>query len=83
MKVVKETKIPTIKQMTAIAHNLREKLSCHVEVSVSINAYEIGKYGPPTTSYNLYTSKKYNGESIRNFSTWRGLLTSYNIIIST
>ena len=85
MKVVKETKIPTVKQMKAIAFNLRKELNCHTQIELIVDAYDIpgSDYLEPKVKHRIYTSEKYNGESIRNFNSWKALMTFYKRMIST
>jgi len=85
MKVVKETKIPTIKQMSNMAVNLREKFKCHVQVEVLVNAYDMAEYTRSEgvkVRYQLYTGKKYNGEQVRTFNFWKDLMSFYKRMIS-
>ena len=89
MKVVKETKIPTTKQMSSMAFNLREKFKCHTQIEVSVDAYDLdpylygGEYFKPEVKYRIYTANTYDGESIRHFNSWESLLDFYKLMISS
>jgi len=85
MKVVKETKIPTVKQMSSMACNLREKLDCHVQIELLVDAYDLAEYTRSNTvkvRHELYTSKKWNGDSVRTFESWKKLILCYKTMIS-
>lgn len=74
---VKDTKYPTIKQMTSISENLRKCLKCYATTSIEVSAYE--GLGGTEIEYKIYTdlpiSKFYNLKS------WRALLSKYHEIM--
>jgi len=83
MEEVKETKIPTIKQMKAMAFNLRKKFDCHAQIEVEVDAYD--HYPTPKDTrvgYQIYANRRYAGESVHSFDSWKDLMDFYKLMIS-
>ena len=81
---VKETKIPTTKQMNNIACNLREVFDCHAQVQISVDAYDHHSISEDAkVVYQIYTSKRFNKEAVRNFNSWKDLMDFYKKLISS
>ena len=76
MKVVKETKRASVKQMEAMASNLRDKLNCHTTIEIEARAYDEGL--GEKTQYTLYVKDEHH-----YFKTWKEMVDFYKKLISS
>ena len=75
MKVVKETKRASVKQMEAMANNLSIKLGFHTDITIGTDAYVTGSR---KTEYGIYTQNTH-----WSCNTWKELQDYYKKLIST
>ncbi len=78
MKVVKETKTASVKQMEAMASNLNKKLNHHVCISMGVDAYISGNI---KSEYQIYIG--YSAGEINTFDSWEEMTDFYNKLISS
>lgn len=72
MKKVKDTKNPTIKQMSSMSENLREKFNKYSSIDLSVGTYTYTKLAKLKCS--IYVENKHCIE----FEFWQELLSFYH-----
>jgi len=70
MKKVKDTKYPTIKQMSLMSENLRSKFKTHSDIQISTPTYEHGG----KVEYYIYVANRVS----KYLHSWQELLSSYH-----
>jgi len=71
MKKVKDIKYPTLKQMSSISDNLREKFGEYSSIQITTNSYT---HTDTCIEYYLYIANTHN----KYFDSWQELLTYYH-----